>query len=826
VATQITDLGTSYLTTAQSLFNLDPRLVTAALAPVKRDALQEGGLIDRVLTATPSSNPVQGLDAIFKTLSDQANRNRPQIQDTTRIASITEALENDVNANGQPVQHQAVRISVNHAAPAGGTVVPLTYGGTAVYGVDYVFEGNDQRPGYAFIPFGETNVVVPIVAKSTSKDWNLTVGILDPSSSYNVSADINKVFARYKASTSKLSLYDNNVLVRLSHDPSEPHKLVSASPEDRTFDYEFYKNSRAIGIEADGVTAKTLQYFVNSKDSSISLYATSHPKPAADGSDWVLINDNVMSVYEGAEGPVDIVQFFNTTTGRYGYAIAGEVDHPYQGSAWINQGVTFSLRQVNREIASAIGTINPKAAEGTSFSALPERQALLDDAKHAIAAFGVPLNGINPNSLRVKAKLADYMAGRTSVVMDLASVADGLWQPGVGLDANVGRHLSSFRIDSNNRALDYSYNHTSKAGARFYSLFSNGRPDTVVVDYADSSLDRSLDADPTANSVDTTLATALAAQFAPKLQTNGAVLQFVDPQQTQTPLIGGLRYRLLNRTTAVQDVRYAVLEASETLSSLSTQALQERSKLLLSSLENNDVTALASGSEAYSSSIPLTNGQQLVLLERAGRADSSDYNRITVATTAADGKAVITTPAGLKIEFSASTEVNGLAEFIARDQQVAPLLNLTGLDGQRLSFTVEIAREADYNSSFGFYRVLDAQGSVRDSVTGAVITPKDLGYAAAALAESNRPALAALSVGDGEAKVVKDLTLLEAGILAPFAQVNGTNLFAFGAANPDQRPHFKMLGQNLWGYEDTLSTSSDFDFDDFNLLIRAASLGS
>jgi hypothetical protein len=739
------------------------------------------------------------------------------LHDTTRIASITEALVNDFDSNGEPIEHPAIRVSLNHSAPPGGTVVPLTYGGNAVYGVDYVFESNDQRPGYAFIPFGETSIVVPIIAKSTDKDWNLTVGIVDPSSSYNVSADINKVYVRYKHKEEKLSLYDNNVLVRLSHDPSEPHKLVSASPEDRTFDYGFYKNSRVVGIEATGETAKTLQYFVHSQDSSIALYSTSHPQPAADGSEWLLINDNVMSVYDGQEGPVDIVQFFNSTTGRYGYAIEGETDHPYQGSPWQNQGVVFSLRQVDRGIASAIGTLNPKAAEGTSFSAFPERQALLADAKQAIAALGVPLNGINPNSLRVKAKLADYLAGRASVVMDLASVADGLWQPGAGLDANAGSFLSSFRIDSNNRALDYSYNHTAQAGARFYSLFSNGSPDTVVVDYA---------ADPEVNSVDTTLATALAAQFAPKLQANDAVLQFVDPQQAQTPLIGALHYRLLNQSTAVQDVRYAVLEASESLSNLSNEALLERSKLLLSSLENSDVTALASGSEGYSSSIALTNGQQLVLLERAGRADSGDYSRITVADMAAAGKAVITTPAGLKIEFSATTQVSGLAEFMARDQHIAPVLNLTGLDGNRLSFNVEIAREADHNSSLGFYRVLDAQGSVRDSVTGAVITPNDPGYATAALADANRPALAPFSVGDGESKVIKDQTLLETGYLAPFAQVNGTNLFAFGAANPDQRPHFKMLGQNLWGYEDTLSSTSDFDFDDFNLLIRAASLGS
>jgi hypothetical protein len=343
VATQITGLGTSYLTAAQSLFNADPRQLTASLGPLNRLAMEDGGLIDRVLSGPASANPLDGLDAIFKTLSEQANRNRPQVQDTTRIASITAVLENTVGTSAQHGHQQAICIALNHVAPPGGTVVPLNYGGNAVYGVDYVLDGNALRPEYIYIPFGETNVVVPIVTKSTSKDWDLRVGILDPSSSFNVSADIDKVFARYIASSDKLRLYDNKPLVRLSHDPLESQQLVSSSGENRDFDYQFYKNSRLVGIEASGESAKTLQYFVNSKDSSIGLYAISPPEPAADGSEWLLINDNVMAVYAGAEGSIDIVQFFNTTTGRYGYAISGEADHPYQGNLWISQGVKFSV---------------------------------------------------------------------------------------------------------------------------------------------------------------------------------------------------------------------------------------------------------------------------------------------------------------------------------------------------------------------------------------------------------------------------------------------------------------------------------------------------
>ena len=57
------------------------------------------------------------------------------------------------------------------------------------------------------------------------------------------------------------------------------------------------------------------------------------------------------------------------------------------------------------------------------------------------------------------------------------------------------------------------------------------------------------------------------------------------------------------------------------------------------------------------------------------------------------------------------------------------------------------------------------------------------------------------------------------------AVVNDSTLFAFAAANPDGRSKFKVLGQNVFGYEDTVGTSNGVvDFDDMLIGIRNPAL--
>jgi hypothetical protein len=245
---------------------------------------------------------------------------------------------------------------------------------------------------------------------------------------------------------------------------------------------------------------------------------------------------------------------------------------------------------------------------------------------------------------------------------------------------------------------------------------------------------------------------------------------------------------------------------------------------LISSLESTDVTALPSqvGEVGYRQTLSLVNGQQLVLLEQSGRDPASPIEVLSIPSTLTSGSIQsLTTPGGVVVDLQVSSAVPKLQEFLGRDQQVHPVLNFTGLDGQSVRFDVEVSREADFNSKIGFYRVVNAQGAVRDGLTGAILTPGDANYAKAALDPTNLPNLREFSVADDRTDVFSALTVSEPSFLAPYASVNGNTLFGFGAANPDGRSHFKVISQNVFGYEDTVGTSNGLvDFDDMLIAVR------
>jgi hypothetical protein len=93
------------------------------------------------------------------------------------------------------------------------------------------------------------------------------------------------------------------------------------------------------------------------------------------------------------------------------------------------------------------------------------------------------------------------------------------------------------------------------------------------------------------------------------------------------------------------------------------------------------------------------------------------------------------------------------------------------------------------------------------------LRPGDAGYAEAALRADNRvDAISGLTIGDDQTDT-RSFALREASYLAPFAQVNGSTFFGFGAANAEGLAHFRALGNNSFGLEDTMG-GGDRDFDD------------
>jgi hypothetical protein len=59
----------------------------------------------------------------------------------------------------------------------------------------------------------------------------------------------------------------------------------------------------------------------------------------------------------------------------------------------------------------------------------------------------------------------------------------------------------------------------------------------------------------------------------------------------------------------------------------------------------------------------------------------------------------------------------------------------------------------------------------------------------------------------------REIVVKESTYIAPYAISNGNTFFAFAGANSDNFAHFRVLGNNLFGYED-LPGGGDRDFDD------------
>lgn len=103
---------------------------------------------------------------------------------------------------------------------------------------------------------------------------------------------------------------------------------------------------------------------------------------------------------------------------------------------------------------------------------------------------------------------------------------------------------------------------------------------------------------------------------------------------------------------------------------------------------------------------------------------------------------------------------------------------------------------------------------MRDPISGALLRPGDRGYGDAALAAAVRGApLDDLRTAQQQVSV-RQGSVLEGGLLAPYAQVAGDGTyFGFAAANPDRIEHMLRLGANVFGFED-LRGGGDRDFND------------
>jgi len=305
--------------------------------------------------------------------------------------------------------------------------------------------------------------------------------------------------------------------------------------------------------------------------------------------------------------------------------------------------------------------------------------------------------------------------------------------------------------------------------------------------------------------------------------TPGGTLTVGDPEHSTTAGQWRMRASLNGRANSVNQIGYVVLAPDEAqiadslLADLST--LRARAQILFFTLEASDVVLPESVN--FGGQFRLMNGQSIRFFEVIA-------STLDELTSTGDARLRFLAPSDLRngqrsIAYSSVSGVSfsldllegeqGLNEIIGQQQGEAPLLDFTSIgSGRAVRGTIALGREAAFDSIVGFYRTFDVWGSVR-SENGEILRPGDVGYSAAALDPSNRvDVISGLSVSDG-ATDLRTIELGETTFLAPFAQVNGSTFFAFADANADGFGHFRVLGQNLLGFEDVFG-GGDRDFDD------------
>ena len=159
----------------------------------------------------------------------------------------------------------------------------------------------------------------------------------------------------------------------------------------------------------------------------------------------------------------------------------------------------------------------------------------------------------------------------------------------------------------------------------------------------------------------------------------------------------------------------------------------------------------------------------------------------------------------------------------------AVILDLTLLPADRKT-TLEVVtgRDATFNSTIGFYRIVDDIGTV--IVDGVSYQPDDPDYARMAKSEGNLfDPLTGLSASLDIAELKNGIELTQdLGKLAPYAVVNDQTFFTFADANTDGINHFRSLATNTLGFEDTFG-GGDSDFDDvvaaFNYTLPSLNIG-
>lgn len=390
-----------------------------------------------------------------------------------------------------------------------------------------------------------------------------------------------------------------------------------------------------------------------------------------------------------------------------------------------------------------------------------------------------------------------------------------------------GRRLTYYGLD-NGDALSQIYDPLKKAGARFYNLDNDPGLDfmTLFMINGDNYTDFGND---DATIVNTSAAAVVDGSPAEMTWLDSSTLKVADPSVSANTFNLVLKASLKERGSTSNQIGYIVLNPDELMldpedfeALLTPDEIQSRAQTLFSTLESNDVTLAPNSDQmSFEREILLVNGQSVRFFEVSDGSleDINDLQGINDPRlhffSQLGTSFVLASSSGVKFQLELLAGDQGMNAMIGQEQGSAAVLDFSNFSGTETVYgSLVLAREASYDSVTGFYRTVDMLGSVRnkdgDLLTPGIASFED--YRNAAI-DNLVTGLSNLSVGNRQSSTNSAIAITESTFLAPMATVYGETYFAFAAASSDRLNHFKVLGTNLFGFED-LRGLGDRDFDD------------
>ena len=403
------------------------------------------------------------------------------------------------------------------------------------------------------------------------------------------------------------------------------------------------------------------------------------------------------------------------------------------------------------------------------------------------------------------------------VSSDLTALLDGL--------TTNGKYLAYYSYSSSEGSASsvetLTYDPTKKAGAKFYDINNDGVADKVTLELIDGGYG---DKDQLINGTILDPSTTAAVTLSPTFSASTTALTIADTNDLISPAAFNLNLSISRNASTVNQIGYVALNSNEN-DTLTYDLIKDRGVTIISNIENEDVPIISDMN--LNADISVMNNQKLVFFEVIDTSLQSLFANNTTLEGFGDSFKVLNLSStttnsstasngGNVISISLQSGFSGVNDLIASDLSHCPILDFTGLAGSNVEGTVSIAREADYDSTVGFYKIQNSDGAVKDSITGNLILPGSENYNSAALNSDNLfTSFSNLTTSD-ESTVTSQISSFSAlDMIAPYASISNTDqtYFAFSAANSDGISHFREFGNGVIGLED-MKGGGDQDFDD------------